>query len=213
MTDVLLVEDDAAFADALHAQLTADGRFGRVQHAPDVQAGKQALLQQSPDLLVLDLDLPDGSGLELLADVDQKTRVVVLTVFGDESRVLDALSQGVDGYLLKDDLNIADAFVAIAEGAAAMNARVARYLLDEWRRQALTSKSASPLTPRETETLEWLSQGFSYRETAQRMAISDHTVGDHVKRIYRKLAVNSRAEAVYEALRLGYIVAPERPST
>ena len=112
------------------------------------------------------------------------------------------------GYLLKEDADIPDALYAVAQGAAPINRLAARHLLDHWRRTLPVDRSSSPLSSREQETLEWLAEGCQYREVAQRMSISTHTVSDHVKRIYRKLAVNSRASAVHKALQLGYLNTP-----
>lgn len=213
MIDVLIVEDDPQYAAALRDQLDADCRFGRIDVVASLGDARELLSRTNPQLVVLDLGLPDGSGIELLEGLDASVAAVVLTVFGDETHVLEALSHGAAGYLLKDDTEIPDRLAVVADGASPMSARAARYLLESWRLIAGTVDTQSPLSPRESETLEWLAQGCSYQEAAERMTISTHTVSDHVKRIYRKLAVNSRAAAVHEALRLGYIHSPHRPNS
>ncbi|MEL6301718.1 MAG: response regulator transcription factor [Pseudomonadota bacterium] len=213
MLKVLIVEDDQVYAQALKHQLMNDDRFGRIATATCLSEARQFLEAFEADLVVLDLELPDGSGADLLRELNSGTRTLVLTIFGDEANVLSALAEGASGYLLKDDVDIPNAMYAVANGSVSMNPTVARYLLDDWRDGLPSTSKDSPLSVRETETLEWLARGYSYQDVAQKMTISTHTVSDHVKRIYRKLTVHSRAEAVHEALRLGYIVAPDRSAS
>ena len=211
MLDVLIVEDDKSFAEILSDRMAEDARFDRIQVATTLTSAREVLLSFKPALVVLDLGLPDGVGTVLLDSLPEGSLGIVLSVFGDESRVLKALAAGAGGYLLKDDEEIIDKLAGAADGGAPMSPRAASFLLKNWRDCFVRRESTSPLSNRETETLQWLAKGCTYKETATKMTISTHTVSDHVKRIYRKLSVGSRAAAVHEALRLGYIATPRSP--
>ena len=157
--------------------------------------------------------MPDGDGTTLIRkaagqypDVD----ILVLTMFADHHKVLDAIRAGARGYLLKDQ-KLNECVAAIREvrkGGSPISPIIARLLLKELSPQELVRESTSEeqLSEREKETLHLLSRGFTYSECAELMGISQHTVGTHVKHIYRKLEVNSRAEAVFEASNRGMLV-------
>ena len=172
------------------------------------------------------LGLPDGDGTDLIHDVFRRgydTDVMVITVFGDEKHVIRAIEAGATGYILKDGSNnyIAQSILQLKEGGSPISAPIARYLLNRFRgseqtkKAEIDSKTASEidnknldlphLTKREKEVLSQLSRGFNFIEIAQHLNISPHTVTSHVKHIYRKLAVRSRSEAVFEAMQLGLI--------
>lgn len=176
----------------------------------------RTLLAGAPDVLLVDLDLPDGSGLELIAAVRSAalaSKVLVLSVFGDVRSVVRAIEEGADGYLLKDaEVGQVEAAIhSVCSGGAPISPAVASHLLARVREErplpAPPSASAGDarLTTRELAVLEALGAGWSFKETAQRHGVSVHTVGDHVKSIYRKLVVNSRSEAVYKAVQTGLI--------
>lgn len=173
----------------------------------------------APDLCLVDLDLPDGNGAEFVAALTQNSsaKALILTVLGDRESVMAGFSAGAHGYLLKDAE--ADQIIRhihdTAAGANPISAQVSTHLLDHYLRHqnaAPTQKSVEltdgvdvALTKREVEVLTLFAKGLSYKETAQALEISPHTVNDYVKSIYGKLAVSSRNEAVFEALQLGWI--------
>ena len=132
-------------------------------------------------------------------------------MFGDEASVISALEAGADGYLLKDATDVAESILQVVQGGAPMSPAIAAHLLRRFRTPrsaaapAEASVSRALLAPRELALLECLARGLSYREAAQELTISHHTVADYVKAIYRKLSVNSRGEAVFEAVRTGLI--------
>lgn len=165
------------------------------------------------DVVLLDLGLPDGSGLSWLKERCSRVPVLVLSALGDEATVVEALRHGADGYLLKGAANpdIVGAIRDVLGGGAPMTPSVAKYLLRHMRGPG-PLPSAAPalrridqLTTRETDVLRVLTRGYSYDEAAQLLGISPHTVAHHVKQIYAKLAVNSRGEATFEALRAGLV--------
>jgi DNA-binding NarL/FixJ family response regulator len=168
------------------------------------------------DVLLLDLGLPDGTGLDLVAEFSRVCHVIVFSVLGDEESVTRALELGAAGYLLKDSpaLEITQAIRSVMDGGAPLTPSVAAHLLRKFRKQeaavatpatAGTHSALSALTPRERDVLLALARGFSYDEAATILGISRHTVGHHVKQIYSKLAVNSRSQAVFEAVQAGWL--------
>ncbi|GIK85950.1 MAG: response regulator transcription factor [Burkholderiales bacterium] len=214
MATVLLLEDDPATRERL---------AGIVAHAPNLAlaaacgdlAGALAWLgsHPAPDVLLVDLQLPDGSGIELIRAARRmapQAESMVISVFGDEAHVVAAIEAGATGYLLKDASaeEIATAIERLRAGEAPISSAIARHLLKRFRAQeapAASAPSASPLTPRENEVLQLIAKGLSYQRIADTLDMSPHTVTTHIKQIYRKLAVNSRGEAVFEAMQLGLL--------
>jgi DNA-binding NarL/FixJ family response regulator len=176
------------------------------------------------DILLTDLNLPDGSGLDLLRKVatsQPDCDLLVISMFGDVDHVVASIEAGAVGYVHKDagDANIAQVLLDVKQGASPISPMVARGVLAKLKSKpseagpigmpALTAKD--PLTVREKELLEWLARGYAYAEIAQQCCISLHTVQSHIKNIYGKLAVKSRSEAVFEASRRG-LIDPLRPA-
>jgi DNA-binding NarL/FixJ family response regulator len=206
---ILLVEDDAAARGWLHEQLRA---------LPDTKVFTcggvaDALLwldQHTPDIVLTDLGLPDGSGLEVITKtraLHPLSEVLVVTVFGDETHVLAAIEAGAGGYLLKDSgLNaLGHHLQDLRSGGSPLSPRIARMLIQRHRESpapealpAATPGAAGTLTPRELEVLTGIAKGFSYAELAELLSVSTNTVRTYIKRIYQRLSVNSRSEAVYE---------------
>lgn len=207
---VLVVEDDPAIRESLAALVRASPSMC-VSGEVDSVAGALFALRKPHDVVLVDLALPDGSGIEIVREVAKhgRARTLVITVFGDEANVLGALEAGADGYLLKDSLAIDESILQVMRGEAPMSPAIAAHLLRRWRGPAPASATGLPaLAPRELQLLECLARGLSYREAAEELALSPHTVGDYVKGIYRKLSVNSRGEAVFTAMQRGLIRMP-----
>lgn len=170
------------------------------------------------DFLLTDLRLGDGHGADLIRDWREKggAYAMVISLFGDVDSVMAAVEAGADGYLLKSgaDSEMLAALTTVLEGGAPISASVAGHLLRRLRRTTpavIKTDCADPsdLSERETDILADLAKGLSYKEVARTRSISPYTVGDHVKAIYRKLAVTSRGEAVYQALHRGLINLPK----
>lgn len=204
-----IVEDDTVLGHAL-AQVvdSVDGLV--VAGLAETLAEGVALVRTGVDVLLVDLALPDGSGLELIELARQQLdcKILVISVFGDVRNVVQAIEYGADGYLLKgaDMPQVAHAIRTVLAGGAPISPGVAGHILSRVRgARPSPQKPAVSLTPKEVVILEQLAKGLSFKEVAQTQQISHHTVGDHVKAIYRKLAVNSRGEAVFEAVQAGLI--------
>ncbi len=214
MIRTLIVEDDSDYAAALIQVLSDNSLFASPVHVSRLAAAKQALCDQDFDLVVLDLGLPDGNGLELIPLCDKTTAILVVSIFGDEDRVVSAIEQGAKGYVLKDEKDIVKAMIDTVNGYSPLSAPVAAHMVarfqDRGARQSDATQGTEALSPRESEILQALAEGLSYNESATRLGISAHTVADHIKRIYRKLQVNSRASAVYAGLRSGLVNVSDR---
>lgn len=167
----------------------------------------------APPLALIDLGLPDGSGVELIGQLaPQGTLCVVATVFDDDAHLFPALRAGAQGYVLKDQSteDLASMLEGIAEGRPPLSPSIARRLLRHFQPMPMTAPTDEPapsLTMRETDVLRLVAKGISVAEAADLLELSRHTVAGYLKDIYRKLSVSSRAEATLEAMRRG-LVAP-----
>jgi DNA-binding NarL/FixJ family response regulator len=218
-TTVMLVEDDPAFLARFCAMVAASPELRLLGAVGDLAAARQLLAGIPPDVLLTDLGLPDGSGIELIRETAARhpaTDIMVISVFGDEEHVVASIQAGATGYVLKDSLP--DEFVALIRelraGGSPMSPLIARKLLRTFRMPKpapappAASASVAPdagLTPREAEVLGLVAKGFAFAEVARLLEMSPHTVTAHVKKVYQKLAVHSRGEAVYEATRMGLL--------
>jgi DNA-binding NarL/FixJ family response regulator len=217
--EVFILEDDPRLRARLVSLLEKTGGFRVGAQVGNVSDGLSALgqLVTMPDICLIDLGMPDGSGLDVVRAIKAKSdaKVLIFTVFGDQNSVISALEAGADGFVLKDsrDSELIDALHATLQGGSPISAAAAAHLLRRLRTPApaaVEANTTSPpteygLTPRELETLELLARGFPQREAASVMKVSPHTIGAHVKSIYAKMAVNSRSEAVFEAVQSGLI--------
>jgi len=222
--DVLLVEDDPPTRTRLasviecHPDLAVAGAVGSCRE------GREALERLDPAVLLTDLGLPDGSGIDLIRlarDRGGRTQSMVITVFGDEAHVVAAIEAGALGYLLKDATPeaIGRSILEMLAGGSPMSPPVARYLLKRFGSPAAT-EAAAPVTAvdasslpalseREREVLGYIVKGFTYAEIARIAGLSAHTVATYVRRVYGKLEVHSRGEAVYEAISSGLVKVDE----
>lgn len=212
---IAIVEDDPTVREHFIEIISDQDGLDLVGVAPSLAKARELFAQsQKPDLVLLDIGLPDGSGLDFIEELRGlcDARILIVTSFGDRETVVAAIRAGADGYLLKDSNvgQILDGIEATLEGGAPVSAAAAVYLLDRLRQEPEMAAEAvtqedSGLTPREVELLELFAKGESYKSAARSLGISPLTVGNHVKSIYRKLAVHSRGEAVYEAMKTGQL--------
>lgn len=212
---ILLVEDEANTRNMLEQVINADNQCHVIAAFGTLKQSLAWLEHHQPDVLLVDLGLPDGDGTELIQDIYRRrysTEAMVITVFGDERHVIRAIEAGASGYILKDAMtdDICTSIRQLVDGGSPISAPIARHLLGRFHKTAQenpgNSEDDTPvLTRREQEVLSQLARGFSFPEISGILSISPHTVSSHVKHIYRKLAVGSRSEAVYEALQLGLI--------
>jgi DNA-binding NarL/FixJ family response regulator len=211
---VLLVEDHPETREHLANAVSDHHQLQLIAAVDSCAAANKVLDEQMPDVMLTDLGLPDGNGLSLIhrcSNMDGNIEVMVITVFGDEKHVLSAIEAGASGYLLKDGTAdyIGDSIVQMVNGQSPVSPAIARHLLKRFRTvqsfPSATESETPRLTPRESEILQYVAKGFSFPEVAKLIKVSPHTVTHHIKNIYKKLAVCSRAEAVYEAMQLGLV--------
>lgn len=210
---IAIVEDDPMLRDHFVEIITSTRDMDIVGVAASQLAGRNLAIKR-PDLVLLDIGLPDGSGLDLIDTFKQDcdATVLVVTSFGDRDTVVGAIHAGADGYLLKDSApdDIVTAIREALQGLAPVSSAAAVYILDVMRASPPDeilepNEDDQPLSAREVELLNLFARGLSYKESAEQMGISPFTVGNYVKTIYSKLAVHSRSEAVYEALKTGQL--------
>jgi DNA-binding NarL/FixJ family response regulator len=222
MFRVLLVEDDAATRERLGACVAATPGL---ELAAAVGSRADALaalaLEPLPRVALVDLELPDGSGIDVIRALRQRgadADAMVISVFGDERHVLAAIEAGATGYLLKDAdaTDVGDAILRLIAGESPISSSIARHLLRRFHAPApapaaATATDAVPhLTARERDVLQLIAKGLSYARIADTLEMSPNTVPSYIKQIYRKLQVNSRGEAVFEAMQLGLVRPPDR---
>ena len=216
---VFIVEDDGPTREYFAASVLRSERLVLAGSAGTV-AEALAWLDapgQAIDILLTDLGLPDGSGLDVIrhvARVHPRCECLVISVFGDDENVLASIEAGALGYIHKDSTpeDIAATILEMREGGSPISPMIARRVLSRLVGRAQPPAAApaapqerSPLSPREQQVLELIARGFSYAEIARLQAVSVHTVQTHIKNLYRKLAVNSRSEAVFEAAQMGLL--------
>ena len=214
---VLIVEDDAVTRKALYLAVEAVPALKLLAEFDSVKPALDWLESNTADVLLTDLGLPDGSGLEIIhacAKRHPATDIMVVTMSSDEENVLACIEAGAAGYVLKDAgrMDIARAILDLRDGGAPMSPAIARMVLAKVRDGKKTTSSAhapsnapTSLTKREAAILDLIAQGDSYGEVAKVLSVSVGTVQTHIKNIYGKLSVHSRGEAVFEAHRRGLL--------
>jgi len=206
---VVVVEDDDGLRRRLIGLLEDSRVFDVLASAATFQQGVEALQRLNPDILLTDIGLPDGSGIDIIRAIQQHsldTQAIVISGFQDEHQVFSALEAGANGYIHKQDgqQDIVDAILMMVQGGSPISPVIARLMLKKFQ-PVVTQTLPESLTERQTLILKLISQGFSSREIAEKLDISYYTVTTHIKNIYNKLQVNSRSEAIHEAYKLGLI--------
>ena len=216
-TTVIIVEDEPEFRRRF-AQIVESEPSMRLAGVASTRREAQTLLEKEPfDVLLIDLGLPDGNGIDLIKQVSQtrpEADIMVVTVFGDEQHVVSSIEAGATGYILKDSTpaDVISCIRLLRAGGSPVSPVVARSVLRAIRNRMAAEPAtrapqpeSNPLSTRETEILQLLAKGMSFNEIGEILGISPHTVTAHIKKIYRKLAVHSRGEAVYEATQMGLL--------
>jgi DNA-binding NarL/FixJ family response regulator len=204
-----IVDDDLSFCDYLTQILSQQQVYNVVGMSHRLADAYRDLSYNLPDLVTVDLSLPDGSGVELIQWLQRhypKCKKMVVSLWGNDDLVFKSFQYGADGFLQKDKLigmEINAAVCALNDGGTPISPKIARRLLGHF--QMIQEKHPAPVQPdctlsdREKEVLQLLAKGLLYKEIADLLHLSPHTVATHVKRIYKKINVASRGEAVFEA--------------
>lgn len=221
MWKILIVEDDASMREFLGTSVARDGDLVLAASVGTVSEARKWLSApgQQVDVVLTDLGLPDGSGLEVIRLAGQlhpACDTLVISVFGDDENVLASIEAGAVGYIHKDAApdDIAQTIREMKAGASPISPMIARRVLAKYvalradlvpAPRSRTAGDTIALSPREREVLELIARGFSYAEIARVKEVTVHTVQTHIKNLYRKLAVRSKNEAVFEATHLGLL--------
>ncbi|MBN2505547.1 MAG: response regulator transcription factor [Verrucomicrobia bacterium] len=203
---VSIVEDSTQVRTTLARLISrADGFTCLSAHA-NAEAALEALPKERPDVVLMDIHLPGMNGVECVRHLKQvapEIQIIMLTVYEDTDNIFSALAAGASGYLLKrtsrDEL--LEAIREVQAGGSPMTTHIARKVVQSFQRAGASPKPAENLSPREQEVLDCLSQGFLYKEIADKLGISYETVHTYIRRIYEKLQVRTRTEAVAKFLR------------
>jgi DNA-binding NarL/FixJ family response regulator len=196
---VLVVDDHALFRSGVRAELA--GRVDVVGEAGGVEEAVTLIASKKPDVVLLDVHMPDGGGVEVIRRAEGPSRFLALSVSDDPKDVIAVIRAGARGYVTKtiapDEL--VDAIERVHEGDAVFSPRLAGFVLDAFgggdgRRDRLSEPDADTLTPREREVIQHIARGYLYKEIGQRLGISSKTVEAHVSSVLRKLQLSTRHE-------------------
>ncbi len=208
---IWILEDHQVFAKQIRRLIEGEDDLECPHHfsSPDEFFEKLRYTSDYPDVLLLDLGLPRMDGLEVLVKVRKllpDLKVLILSAFDDRERVYRAICNGASGYLLKtaDPDEILTGIHDVIHGAAALSSAIATMILNGFSKHGPVEQN-EPLTAREEEVLKFLVKGFTKKEIADQLSISQHTVDMHLRSVYRKLHVRSQTEAVSKALRQGIV--------
>lgn len=216
---VALVDDDVDFQMAITDALSSSPGMMLQRIAGTRADGLSMLDEPQVDVLIVDLGLPDGSGIDVIVAAHKKwpeCNLMVSTTFGDEAHVMQSLEAGATGYLLKDSApkNLINEIRSLHGGGSPISPLIARKILTHFcsdlnkttvPNQNVADISQVALSKREQEVLEYITKGFSSNEIATLLNVSPHTVLTFVRRIYTKLKVTSKTEAIYEARNQGLL--------
>jgi DNA-binding NarL/FixJ family response regulator len=207
---VLIVDDQELFRSGLAGLLKEDGRVEVIGQAADGRKAAEMVGALAPDVVLMDLRMPGVDGVEatrlILAD-SPDAKVLVLSSYGADSFVVQALKAGADGYLLKDagvDA-IASSILAVAAGESVFARTVAKRVLEML--TSMPKQLYDGLTEREVEVLRLVASGLANKQIAYRLRVSEKTVRNHISNMYRKLGISDRTQAVLYAVRTGLIEA------
>jgi DNA-binding NarL/FixJ family response regulator len=198
---VAVVEDDVSIREVLVTWLRKAEGFDFVGAFPDAESAIVDLTRLKPRVVLADINLPGQSGVECVRTLKPllpETQFVMLTIYEDATHIFDALAAGATGYLLKHTPREAliEALLAVHAGGSPMTSNIARKVVQAFQHSKQKSKSVDQLSKRENEVLSLLAQGYLYKEIADAMTITTATVNSYIRRIYEKLQVQSRGQAV-----------------
>lgn len=203
---VSIVEDDARVRESLVGLISRAPGFACLSQYSTGEEALAEIPKNKPDVVLMDINLPGMSGIDCvrrLKSAEPSLQIVMLTVYENTEAIFKALANGASGYLLKatapEELLIA--IQDVHRGGSPMTSHIARKVVQSFQQAPQSAKATDNLSPREQEVLELLAKGFLYKEIADQLHISFETVHTYIRRIYEKLQVRSRTEAVAKYLR------------
>jgi DNA-binding NarL/FixJ family response regulator len=206
---VSIVEDNEQLRSTLARMIGRAEGFQCVGQHGSAEAALEAIPRETPNVVLMDINLPGMNGVECVRKLKHlmpQTQVVMLTAYEDTENIFNSLAAGASGYLLKrsKSAEILEAIRDVQNGGSPMTTHIARKVVQSFQAStaaATSTQATEDLSPREHEVLDLLSQGFMYKEIADKLSISFETVRTYIRRIYEKLHVRTRTEAVAKALR------------
>lgn len=201
-----IVEDLDEVREGLQQFISLNKEFLILDTFKTAEEAVYELPKLKPDIVIMDINLPGMNGIGCIKEVKNKipeTQFMMFTVYENDEKVFEALKAGASGYLLKNTglLQMIEALKELHSGGSPMSANIARKLVTVFREQELHFDNVEGLSPRENEILQCLSKGLLYKEIAEQLSISVSTVRQHIHKIYEKLHVQNRTEAINKAMR------------
>jgi NarL family two-component system response regulator LiaR len=208
---ILLIDDHPVVRKGIRAIIETDEAFEIIGEGNNGKEAVQKYEQLSPDVVLMDLVMPEMDGIEAIRQIRAKNpnaRILVLTSFSTDDKVFTAIQAGASGYLLKDSDpdDLLRSINQVYRGESSVHPAIARKLLNEFAQPKSQKSEIEPLTDREKEVLTFIAQGLSNQEIASKMVVSKATVHSHVSRILAKLQLESRTQAALYAIREGYLI-------
>src|SRR5438552_342996 len=203
---VSIVEDNEQLRGTLARVISRAEGFRCLSQYPSAEAALEGLPKDRPNVVLMDINLPGMNGVQCVQKLKQvapEILVVMLTVYEDTENIFNALAAGASGYLLKrtTSAELLAAIRDVQKGGSPMTTHIARKVVQSFQRTGPSAQATENLSQREQEVLDCLSQGFLYKEIAEKLGISYETVHTYIRRIYEKLQVRTRTEAVAKFLR------------
>ena len=203
---VSIVEDNDQLRGTLARVLNRADGFSCVSQYANAEDAVKDLPQVKPNVVLMDINLPGMNGVECVRQLKKllpEIQVMMLTVYEDTENIFDALAAGANGYMLKrtPGKELLEAIQEVQRGGSPMTAHIARKVVQSFQRSAASATATENLSEREQQVLDLLSRGLMYKEIADKLGISYETVHTYIRRIYEKLQVRTRTEAVAKFLR------------
>jgi DNA-binding NarL/FixJ family response regulator len=207
MMTVSIVDDEKALRESIATFINGSPGFRCLSTYGSAEAALQSLPAECPDVVLMDINMAGMTGIECvqqLKSVAPKMQIVMLTVYEDAQKIFEALAAGATGYLLKrlTPAQLLQAIRDVQAGGSPMSNSIARKVVASFQKTGPAGEKATPLSPREAKVLDCLAKGLTYKQTADQMGISIDTIRTYIRRVYEKLHVQSRTEAVVKYLRL-----------
>jgi DNA-binding NarL/FixJ family response regulator len=203
---VSIVDDEADLREHIGGYLAAAGNIRCVSTYASGEEALEHLARDKPDVILMDINLGDMDGIECVRRLSARmpgAQVLMLTVFEDTERIFRALAAGASGYLLKrlSPRKLVEAIEEVCAGGSPMSAPIARKVVQSFKAMPAHGDETAELSPRERSVLDGLTAGLAYKQIADQLEVSIHTVRNYIRRIYEKLHVRTRTEAVAKFLR------------
>ncbi len=200
---VCLVEDIREVREGMETLLTLDNRFEVLASYPDAESAAEFLPAWDADIVIMDINLPGMSGIDCIRKVKRQcphSQFIMFTIYEDDEKVFEALEAGANGYLLKKTslTKITESLIELHEGGSPMSTQIARKVIERMHTGKF-DKTKDILSPRESEILQLLAKGLLYKEISDQINVTTGTVRQHIHRIYEKLHVQNRTEAINKA--------------